>query len=205
MLMYTSASVKTTLNFGLAYDVVTSICYCLQYQGYRVYYDNFFSLILLSNHLLAKGFLSCSTCIYNRRGFPEILKDKDWGKAASHGDMRYVQDGYLLCHSNGKIGWFIHVCKVGLFMYALRSNPQWDYMSHMLVKFVVKIYTCFMELLCNLYTVPANMRHWQCWATIIEDEPTLGQRLVFAGVDLYKNILDIKIYSSPLIPYVYPL
>ena len=55
--------------------------------------------------------------MYNRRGFHAILKDKAWGKTASRGDMRYVRDGYLLC-----LQW--KDSKVGLLMYALRSNPQ---------------------------------------------------------------------------------
>ena len=96
----------------------------------------------------------------------------------------------ICCVSKGKIGWFIYVSKVGLFMYALNNIHS-------------KIYTCVMELPC--YSPSKHEALAQCGASVIEHGPTLGQRPVFAGVDLYKNILVIKIYSSHLIPYVYPL
>lgn len=93
--VYTGKRARNGDN-GLAYDVVVSLCSMLENEGYHVYFDNFFTSTALLNRLLDMGLWACGTCVYTRRGFPAIMKDKAWGKRADRGDMRYIRQGPLL-------------------------------------------------------------------------------------------------------------
>ena len=80
---------------GLAYDVVMELCTILQGQGYRLYFDNFFT----SPHLLARlcelGILATGTTVANRKGYPKEFKD-DWAKRARRGNCRWFRLNEIL-------------------------------------------------------------------------------------------------------------
>ena len=81
---------------GLAYDVVVNLCQHLANQGYRVYFDCFFTSPILIQDLFTMGLLACGACQLTRRGIPNDLKDRMWGTAALRGHMRFLRQGILL-------------------------------------------------------------------------------------------------------------
>ena len=81
---------------GLAYDVVIKLVEQLHGQGYRLYFDNFFTSPGLLARLLELDILATGTTLPNRRGFPRILKDK-WRKKAKRGNCRWKRMNKVLC------------------------------------------------------------------------------------------------------------
>ena len=83
---------------GLGYDVVMQLCTDLFHQGYKLYFDNFYTSTQLMKDLKGKGIFSCGTVRSNRKGFPKEFKDtvKKWEKAAERGDVRWVRDGEVV-------------------------------------------------------------------------------------------------------------
>ena len=82
---------------GLAYQVVTKLMEPLLNQGYNLYFDNFYTSVILVKDLLAAGVPSCGTCAENRKGFPQAMKGgKIWARTAQRGDMRWNRDEEIL-------------------------------------------------------------------------------------------------------------
>ncbi|XP_055885721.1 piggyBac transposable element-derived protein 4-like [Biomphalaria glabrata] len=84
-------------TFGLAYDVVMKLVSSLVNQGYRLFFDNFYTSFVLVIDLFKKGIVACGTIISNRKGFPTELKNvKQWEKVSKRGDMRWVRQDQVL-------------------------------------------------------------------------------------------------------------
>jgi hypothetical protein len=75
---------------GLGYDVVMRLVRRLLNQGYRVFFDNFYTSVKLVKDLFQNGTPSCGTVAENRVDFPKSMKGKkSWAKKAKRGDMRW--------------------------------------------------------------------------------------------------------------------
>jgi hypothetical protein len=75
---------------GLGYDVVMRLVRRLLNQGYRVFFDNFYTSVKLVKDLFQNGTPSCGTVAENRVDFPKSMKGKNsWAKKAKRGDMRW--------------------------------------------------------------------------------------------------------------------
>ena len=82
---------------GLGYDVVRSLCLTLEDQGYRAYFDNFYTSPVLVQDLLDSGIPSSGTTVENRRGFPVEMKGgKQWGSKKERGEMRWSRSNKIL-------------------------------------------------------------------------------------------------------------
>jgi hypothetical protein len=88
---------ETPSQHGLGHDVVVILCEALADQGYRIYFDNFYTSPQLLQTLISMGLLSCGTCRDNRIGLPAMVKERSWARSAERGDMRYVRVGNTLC------------------------------------------------------------------------------------------------------------
>ena len=84
----------TSSKFGLGYDVVMELCKDLQFQGYKLYFDNFYTSTQLLKDLKKKGIFAVGTVRPNRKGFPKELKEtmKKWDKESERGELRWVRD-----------------------------------------------------------------------------------------------------------------
>lgn len=56
--------------FGLAYDVVMRLAKKLYQQGYRLFFDNFYTSVTLLKALFTKLITACGTAHQNRKDFP---------------------------------------------------------------------------------------------------------------------------------------
>ena len=66
-------------------------------QGYRVYFDNFYTSVQLLKDLWKVGVLACGTMLRNRKGFPVELKNiKEFEKGNTRGAMRWMRNGVQL-------------------------------------------------------------------------------------------------------------
>lgn len=93
--VYTGKGLPVSRN-GLAYDVVMRLCKSLSKQGYRVYFDNFYTGVQLLKDLFTNGTVCCGTLITNRRGVPQLFKDTKTFAKGPRGQMRWVRQGELL-------------------------------------------------------------------------------------------------------------
>ena len=67
------------------------------YQGYHVYFDNFYTSHQLVRDLFLHGTPSMGTVRINRVGFPKCLKDvKAWAKTQARGGVRWVRESEVL-------------------------------------------------------------------------------------------------------------
>ena len=67
-------------NVGLATKVVLSLTQNLQYKGYHVYTDNFYSSPALFAELHGLEFEACGTVRKDRRGLIQTFKNVNLGK-----------------------------------------------------------------------------------------------------------------------------
>lgn len=82
---------------GLGYDVVMRLVQPLINQGYHMYFDNFYTSLLLVKDLFALQIPSTGTAAENRRDFPNSMKKgKEWAKKKERGSMRWERDGVAL-------------------------------------------------------------------------------------------------------------
>ena len=80
--------------FGLAHGVVMNLIKPLVRQGYRVYFDNFYTSVQLLRDLWEVGVLACGTMLRNRKGFPVEFKNiKEFEKDNARGAMRWIRMG----------------------------------------------------------------------------------------------------------------
>ncbi|XP_055877291.1 piggyBac transposable element-derived protein 4-like [Biomphalaria glabrata] len=83
--------------FGLAYGVVMKLTKSISRQGYRLFFDNFYTSVQLLKDLWFIGIGACGTVLRTRKGFPNAIKDvKNFEKKSKRGDMRWIRDGQLL-------------------------------------------------------------------------------------------------------------
>lgn len=82
---------------GLGYDVVMRLINPLLNQGYHLFFDNFYTSVLLIKDLFGLGTPACGTTCENRRGFPLSMKNgKQWARKKARGSMRWKRDGCCL-------------------------------------------------------------------------------------------------------------
>ncbi len=82
---------------GLGYDVVMKLVNPYLGQGYRVFFDNFFTSPKLVQDLFLKETLSSGTCRVDREGFPKSMKQaKVWARKLPRGSMRWVRESNVL-------------------------------------------------------------------------------------------------------------
>ena len=93
--VYTDKGTPVLKN-GLAYDVVMRLCKSIFGQGYRVYFDNFYTGAQLLVDLIQKNTYCCGTLIVNRKGVPQILKDTKEFAKNRRGYMRWKREGNVL-------------------------------------------------------------------------------------------------------------
>ena len=78
---------------GLGYDVVWELSTPFHNKNHHLYFDRFFSSVLLAEHLERVKTYTCSTIMANRKGLPEVVKK---AKLKNVGDIIQVQKGRLL-------------------------------------------------------------------------------------------------------------
>lgn len=93
--VYTGKGAPVSKN-GLAYDVVMRLCKSLEKQGYKVFFDNFYSGVQLLKDLLTNGTVCCGTLLTNRKGVPTAFKDTKVFAKGPRGQMRWKREGNLL-------------------------------------------------------------------------------------------------------------
>ena len=82
---------------GLGYDAVMRLINPLLNQGYHLFFDNFYTSVLLIKDLFGLGTPACGTTCENRRGFPLSMKNgKQWARKKARGSMRWKRDGCCL-------------------------------------------------------------------------------------------------------------
>nr|XP_054750142.1 piggyBac transposable element-derived protein 4-like [Lytechinus pictus] len=83
---------------GLSYDVVMDLCEELGKQGYKLFFDNFYTSPQLLRDLKKRGIWACGTVNKGRKGFPKEMKAStvQWGKQAHRGNMRWERDGEIV-------------------------------------------------------------------------------------------------------------
>ena len=69
-----TGKVEGGVDVGLPTRVVHNLSVDFRYQGYHLYFDNFYTSPSLCQQLLENGILSCGTVRVNRRGLPEDIK-----------------------------------------------------------------------------------------------------------------------------------
>ena len=81
---------RTVSEHGLGYDVVMKLMQPFHHQGYHLFFDNFYSSVVLLKDLFDLGVLATGTIRENRKEFPENLKNgKQWAKNLERGSMRW--------------------------------------------------------------------------------------------------------------------
>ena len=96
-IVYTGRQNDSVSEHGPLHDVVVQLCEPFCNQGYKAYFDRFYTSPQLVTTLLNNGIRSLGTCQTNRRGYPQQLKNlKAWDKTSKRGDIRWVRDGALL-------------------------------------------------------------------------------------------------------------
>ena len=93
--VYTGRDQANQPQLGLTKTVVTDLCEPFFHQGYRVYFDQFYTSPVLATTLLSSDIHSVGTCQINRSGVPGLKNVKRWDKQANRGDIRYVRDNDL--------------------------------------------------------------------------------------------------------------
>ena len=78
---------------GLGYDVVWNLSEPFHNKNHHLYYDRFFSSVLLAEHLELVNTFTCSTIMANRKGLPAAIKT---AKLKKEGDIVQVQKGNML-------------------------------------------------------------------------------------------------------------
>ena len=69
-----TGKVKGGVDVGLPTRTLHNLSVDFCYQGYHLYFDNFYNSPSLCQQLLESGILSCGTMCVNRRGLPEGIK-----------------------------------------------------------------------------------------------------------------------------------
>ena len=90
--VYTGKSRDGNRQYGLGYDVIWKLSEPFHYQHRHLYYDRFFSSLVLAEHLSLVNTYMCSTIMPNRKGLPPAIKKKLKNK----GDLIQIQKGNLL-------------------------------------------------------------------------------------------------------------
>jgi hypothetical protein len=78
----------TVKQYGLGYDVVTSLTADYQEKNHIVYYDRFFSSVHLAEALLVKDTYVNSTVMLNRQGLPLAMKKLKLRKGDAYRQMQ---------------------------------------------------------------------------------------------------------------------
>ena len=84
------AAGRNVSDNGIGYDVVMKLITPFLNQGYRLFFDNFYTSVNLVKHLFERGVPSTGTISETRRGFPENMKNsRQWAKRKERGSMRW--------------------------------------------------------------------------------------------------------------------
>ncbi|GBL95338.1 PiggyBac transposable element-derived protein 4 [Araneus ventricosus] len=82
---------------GLGYDVIRFLCSCLKSTGHHIFFDRFFSSVLLMRDLLNAGQYSTGTIMLNRKYLPENIKEFKLKTAGESKCFQCIETPNLTC------------------------------------------------------------------------------------------------------------
>ncbi|GBN62701.1 hypothetical protein AVEN_94309-1 [Araneus ventricosus] len=82
---------------GLGYDVIHFLCSCLKSTGHHIFFDRFFSIVLLMRDLFNAGQYSTGTIMLNRKFHPENIKEFKLKTAGKSKCFQCIETPDLTC------------------------------------------------------------------------------------------------------------